>query len=47
MELWVSFDELSSFKANIANIEKLEGLEMSQEDYAAISTTKQSAMFFE
>ena len=47
MELYVSFDELPSFKANIANIEKLEGLEMSQKDYHAIPASNQSEMFFD
>lgn len=45
-ELYVPIDELQTFKAQRANIKKLEGLEMSQEDYSAIPASNQSAMFF-
>lgn len=47
MELFVAFNELTKFKAQIANIEKLEGLAMEEKDFHAIPVSNQSAIFFE
>lgn len=33
MELFIPFDELDKFEASIADIQRLEGIEMTEEDY--------------
>lgn len=47
MELHVAFDELTKFKAFIANIYRLEGIDMSEKDYHAIPADNRTAMFFD
>lgn len=44
--LFVLFDELDKFAAHFAAITKLEGIEMTEEDYNQIPIDNRSGIFF-
>lgn len=46
MELFVPFDELNKFNAHLADIQDLEGIEMSEKDYGKVPVSNQSNIFF-
>ena len=46
IKLFIKFDELDNFDAYIADIHKLEGIEMTEKDYNNIPISNQSHIFF-
>ena len=46
MKLYILFEDLTKFKANIANISKLEPIIMSDKKYSEIPISNQSDIFF-
>ena len=46
IELFIPFDELNKFSTHVADIDKLEGVELTEKDYYKIPASNQHRIFF-